>query len=124
MGYLLLCTHKLLGESKKLHSFLFTNKLFPLFIPHALKSLNGLQSFSTNSFQNREFHILSLLAYSAILNGLLTANTERTGDFLLLLVLIYRTMSKLAHERMKGNKPKGMQVVPVSCAGRESAASF
>lgn len=38
LAYQLLCTHKLLGESKELHSFLFTNKLFPLFIPHALIS--------------------------------------------------------------------------------------
>lgn len=27
LAYQLLCTHKLLGESKELHSFLFTNKL-------------------------------------------------------------------------------------------------
>lgn len=38
LAYQLLCTHKLLGESKELHYFLFTNKLFPLFIPHALRS--------------------------------------------------------------------------------------
>lgn len=36
LAYPLLCTHKLLGESKELHSFLFMNKLFPLFLPHAL----------------------------------------------------------------------------------------
>ena len=49
-----------------------------------------------HSFTPEVTTLLSYTSYSKIYLILLIANTERTGDLLLLFVLIYRTMSELA----------------------------